>query len=112
MSRVWLANGWPHVLQGWVGTASLIEEIVSAYENQTLAVGIRLRQGRCEDCCSADSAGTRSDPHSTEKRLAIGRSSRLLPLVLFRATVHRRAQEAICVGATLVCFQVPVLQKS
>src|SRR5580658_10141130 len=26
MSRVCLANGWPHVLQGWVGTASLIEE--------------------------------------------------------------------------------------
>jgi len=38
MSRVCLANGWPHVLQGWVGTASLTEEIVSA-EEKGRAVG-------------------------------------------------------------------------
>jgi hypothetical protein len=30
MSRVCFANAWPQVLQGWVGAASLIEEIVSA----------------------------------------------------------------------------------
>src|SRR6266404_2651177 len=41
MSRVCLANGWPHVLQGWVGTASLIEEIVSAEEKAVPRVNHR-----------------------------------------------------------------------
>jgi hypothetical protein len=36
MSRLCLAKGWPHVLQGWVGTASLIEEIVSAEKKAVL----------------------------------------------------------------------------
>ena len=34
MSRVCLTNGWPHVLQGCVGTASFMKKIVSVLFGQ------------------------------------------------------------------------------
>ena len=53
--NVWgaLANAWPQVLQGWVGTASLIEEIVTAEEKAVpwviIGYGMKIKIGSWAD---------------------------------------------------------------
>jgi hypothetical protein len=79
------------------------------YENQTLAVGIRVPQRRRENRGAADSAVAWFAFYSTEERDSMGWCGRLLSLVLFPSVVFRRDKEAIREDAPSVCLQMPVL---